>query len=352
MLNVSNLNPGHDSIRGSKIQRKEEYVMIFADKLIRLRKQSGWSQEELAEQINVTRQAVSKWEGAQAVPDLEKILRLSQLFGVSTDYLLKDEIETAEPALGAEEPALRRVTMEEASTFLSAKEGTARPIALGVLLCILSPICLMLLGAICEQPNSGMSAGFAAGVGLVILLGMVAAAVAIFISCGSKTSRFEYLEKEIFETEYGVTGMVNQRKELYKDTYDRCNLIGVCLCVLSPIFLFLGMAVFSEDELLMVICVCLTLALAGVGVLFLVTVGIPWASFEKLLQEGEYSREEKSRLPVTGAVSTAYWLTAVAVYLAWSFSTDSWQTTWVVWPVAGVLFPAVLALIRLFTKRK
>jgi len=328
--------------------------MIFADKLIRLRKQSGWSQEELAEQMNVTRQAVSKWEGAQAVPDLEKLLRLSQLFGVSTDYLLKDELETVDPVPAAEEPALRRVTMEEANAFLSAKASTARPIALGVLLCILSPICLMLLGAMCEQPNSGMSEAFASGVGLVILLGMVAAAVAVFVSSGSKTARFEYLEKEIFETEYGVTGMVKARQEQHKAAYDRGNLTGICLCVLSPVFLFLGMAVFSdaEDELLMVLCLCLTLALAGVGVLFLVSVGIPWASYEKLLQEGEYSREEKSRLPVTGTVSTVWWLLAVAVYLAWSFATDGWMTTWIVWPVAGVLFPAVLAVTRMFTGRK
>ena len=67
--------------------------MIFAEKLIQLRKKAGWSQEELAEQMNVSRQSVSKWEGAQSVPDLEKMIRLSRLFGVTTDYLLKDEIE-------------------------------------------------------------------------------------------------------------------------------------------------------------------------------------------------------------------------------------------------------------------
>lgn len=69
--------------------------MIFADKLITLRKKAGWSQEELAEKLNVTRQSVSKWEGAQSVPDIDKILQLSCLFGVTTDYLLKDE--QAEP---------------------------------------------------------------------------------------------------------------------------------------------------------------------------------------------------------------------------------------------------------------
>lgn len=327
--------------------------MIFADKLILLRKKSGWSQEELAEQMNVTRQSVSKWEGAQAVPELEKILRLSQLFGVSTDYLLKDELEAPGLDLGGETVSpLRRVTMEEANAFLAVKAATARPIALGVLLCILSPICLILLAAMCERPNSGVSEAMAAGMGLVILLGMVVAAVAVFVSCGSKTSRFAYLEKEIFETEYGVAGMVKTRREQYSSTYHRSNLIGVCLCVASPISLFLGMAVFSTDDLCMVISLCLTLVLAGAGVLFLVSTGIIWASYEKLLQEGEYSKEEKSRLPVTGAVSTFYWLTATAVYLVWSFTTDDWEHTWIVWVVAGVLFPAVVALLRAFGRKK
>ncbi len=70
--------------------------MILADKIIRLRKKNGWTQEELAERLNVSRQAVSKWEGAQTIPDLEKILQLGDLFGVTTDYLLKDNIENEE----------------------------------------------------------------------------------------------------------------------------------------------------------------------------------------------------------------------------------------------------------------
>ena len=66
--------------------------MILADKIIQLRKKNGWSQEELAAQLNVSRQAVSKWESAQAAPDLNKILAMSQLFGVTTDYRLKDDL--------------------------------------------------------------------------------------------------------------------------------------------------------------------------------------------------------------------------------------------------------------------
>ena len=67
--------------------------MILAYKIMNLRKKAGWSQDELASQLNVTRQSVSKWEGAQSVPDMDRIVQMSRLFGVTTDYLLKDEIE-------------------------------------------------------------------------------------------------------------------------------------------------------------------------------------------------------------------------------------------------------------------
>ena len=70
--------------------------MILADKITALRKKAGWSQEELAEQLGVTRQSVSKWEGAQSVPDMDKVVQMSRLFGVTTDFLLKDELSAEE----------------------------------------------------------------------------------------------------------------------------------------------------------------------------------------------------------------------------------------------------------------
>ena len=201
--------------------------MIFADKLIRLRKKSGWSQEELAEQMNVTRQSVSKWEGAQSVPDLEKMVRLSELFGVTTDYLLKDEIEETEFLnISKDLSSIKRVSMEEANAFLSIKAATSKSIAYGVFLCIISPICLFILGAMSEIPSYHLPENAAGGIGMIVLLSLVAAAVAIFILSGSKTAPFAYLEKEVFETEYGVRGMVTERMEQYKDTHTKCNIIG------------------------------------------------------------------------------------------------------------------------------
>ena len=76
--------------------------MILADKIVSLRKKAGWSQEDLAEKLGVTRQSVSKWEGAQSVPDMDKVVMMSRLFGISTDFLLKDELEEETPCAAAQ----------------------------------------------------------------------------------------------------------------------------------------------------------------------------------------------------------------------------------------------------------
>ncbi len=315
--------------------------MIFADKIVALRKKNGWSQEELAEKMEVSRQSVSKWESAQSVPDLEKVLRLSRLFGVSTDYLLKDEQEEVEYSEAQDElPSARRVSMEEANAFLCAKDYTAGKIAFATLLCILSPVCLFLLAAASETGTLAFSENLACGLGLIIMLLLVAGAVAIYIYCGSKTSAFAYLEKEAFETEYGVAGMVKQRQTAYKAVYTRSNILGACLCILSVVPLFSGAFLF-ESELYLVGMLALTMLLAGIGVVFFITAGIRWASMQKLLQEGDYTRQRKAGASFSDTVSAVYWLLVVAGFLAYSFYTEDWENSWIVWPVAGVLYAAV-----------
>ena len=67
--------------------------MGFGEKLIKLRKQKGMSQEQLGMQLGITRQSVSKWESGSTLPELSKLIAISEIFGVSVDYLVKDEME-------------------------------------------------------------------------------------------------------------------------------------------------------------------------------------------------------------------------------------------------------------------
>ena len=324
--------------------------MILADKIIRLRKKNGWSQEELAEKMNVSRQAVSKWESAQTVPDLEKILQLSGLFGVTTDYLLKDELESEEYTDSTAESGVKRVTLAEANEFIDWRRSAAVRIAVAVFLCIASVIPLLLLAAASEANMLGMTAEFAGAVGRVIFLVTVTVAVVIFVYCGFRNAPYAYLDKEVFETEYGVKGMVREKQKAYRNAYVRSNMIGVGICVLSPVALFVG--AFSGDEFFTVLMLTVTLLAVGVGVIFFITAGVRWASMQKLLREGDFSDREKKRSGLKESVGTIYWLLAVAIYLGWSFATDNWTISWIVWPIAGVLFAAVMQICSLWADRE
>ena len=253
--------------------------MILADKIIRLRKKNGWSQEELAEKMNVSRQAVSKWESAQTIPDLEKILQLGQLFGVTTDYLLKDELEVEEFTNGVDTQSVKRITLEEANTYLSQRKTASRQIAFATFLCILSPVTLILLGAASDIPELRVSETLASIAGLCALFACVLAAVPIYISCGFKSEPYAFWEKDVpFELAYGVKGIVEERKKKFRSAYVRGNILGACLCILSPVPLIVS--AFTGNAMLCAAMLAVLMLLVGIAVFLFITVGVQWASCE------------------------------------------------------------------------
>lgn len=332
--------------------------MILADKIINLRKKNGWSQEDLAEKLGVSRQSISKYEGAQSIPDLDKILKLSEIFGVTTDYLVKDELEEEEYIQGevgrdkvSDGGAKRIVTLEEANEYLKLTRDSAGKIALATMLCILSPVSLIFLGGASEIPSFHISENMAAGLGLCILLLMIAIAVSIFIFNGMKLKKFEFLEKEDIETAYGVSGMVKEQKEKFHDTYVRNTVLGTVFCICSVIPLFAALTV-TEDDFVMVCMVDALLLLVAIGVFFFIMGGSRMSAMDRLLEEGDYTRNKKKENQKMSVPVTAYWLVATGIYLAYSFTTNDWGRTWIVWPVVGVLFPAFYAVLSSILKDK
>ena len=326
--------------------------MILADKIIELRKKSGWSQEELAEKLDVSRQSVSKWEGAQSVPDMGRIVQLSELFGVSTDYLLKDEMENLEPVTQEESgSAVRTVSMEEANAFLALREKNARTVAMGVMMCILSPVLLILLSGLSESENGRISETTATGLGLLVLFLLVAGAVALFVISGIRSARFEYLEKEAIDTLYGVDGMVRERRERFQHAYTVQLTLGIVLCVAAVVPIFISLILFGEAEMPVLIATCLMLVLIACGVLLIVHSSIMWSAFQILLEEGDYTREAKEDQKRHGYIGGIYWGLVTAGYLAWSFLTMAWERTWIVWPVAAVAYGAVFGIVKALRRK-
>lgn len=329
--------------------------MILADKIIDNRKKNGWSQEELAEKLGVSRQSVSKWEGAQSIPDMNKILQMSELFGVTTDYLLKDEIETlpdAEqmPVDHGYQDEVRNVSMEEASAFLKHNEKSATSISTGVMLCILSPILLILLSGLAEAEKIAMSEQVAAAGGVAVVLVMAAIAVAMFIMMGMRGAKYSYLENMNIDTEYGVSGMAKAKRDEYAEKHSRLLIVGIILCIIAVIpLLILSVSHYDNNtDLLPILGVCLLLALVAIGVKLIVLTCIRKGGFDKLLEEDDYTRLNKK----AGKYDEIFWGVALAVYLAWSFITMRWEMTWIVWPIAGVLFGVYKAVMRAIMRNK
>lgn len=276
---------------------------------------------------------------------------MSELFSVSTDYLLKDEMEPDRRASceAEAERTVRRVSMEEANEFLTMKKKGAPIIAKAVALCILSPVILIILGALADANMFHITESLAAGLGCTILFGMIAVAVFMFITCGIRESHYEHFEKECFETEYGVSGMVKDKRRDYERVFIKGIALGVVLCIIAVVPVIVVGSMEAPDYIC-AICVGALLLLIAIGVNLIIRVSIIKNSYDTLLQEGEYTQSEKKAKRKLDALSGAYWCTATAIYLGWSFWTGRWDFTWIVWPVAGVLFAAVSGIMRAIVK--
>lgn len=330
--------------------------MTFSEKISALRKQKGWSQEELAEKLMVTRQAVSKWESAQSMPDLDKLVQLSEALGVSTDYLLKDEQAQSAPVPATAEQTVkpRHVTQEEARRYLQLQTAAIPKTTLGVALCVWSPIALIGLPVLRSTLNWGFPEEICSGIGLCVLLVMVAAGVALLLTASGKLREFEYLEREPIETDNGAR---EQALSMQREVLPICakrNTIGVVLCILSVLPLLALMCVPGVPDGYYSLAVCALLLLVGIACLLLVRTGSMRGAVDKLLEQGDYTRENKAKSRFVGAVSAAYWLVVTAVFLFYTFAPNGNgqpQYSWFIWAVAGVLYGALMAALSVYRKK-
>lgn len=320
--------------------------MILADKILALRKNNGWSQEELAEKMNVSRQSVSKWESAAAIPDINRILELAKIFGVTTDYLLKDDLEAMVYSETDETENFVKVSLQEMNDFLKIKTIYGTWVAGGIVLCILSPILLILLPGL-SSAGFGLGENAAFGIGITMLLLMVSAAVAIFISSSAKIERFEYLENNDFELEYGLAGIIKEKQAGFSVVYTRNITIGVVLCIVSTIPLIIA-SIFNASDVSIYFFISLLLVIVSAGVYLIVTAGTVKSSYDQLLGEGEYEAKEQEHAKRVSKVAGVYWPVVTAIYLGWSLYSFNWGITWIIWPIAGLIFAGIASLVYAF----
>lgn len=252
--------------------------MILADKILNLRKEMGISQEELAEKLNISRQSISKWESAMSIPDMNRVIQLSEFFSVSTDYLLKDELEGYEIKVDSENYQLRRLNLEYVNKFLIDKKKHAYLLSIAIPLFILSYVPLIVLTLNQIQISEA--------IGLIMLFSMIAIGV------------------------------------------------GIVLFILSPISVSVGGALVMNDGMMgYMLAIMFTLIAIGVGLL--VYSSTIKAGFEIMLQIEEYKpKRVKER---NNPYRSLYWIIVVIAYLLISLLTFAWHITWIIWPIAGIV---------------
>ncbi|MGI2259903.1 helix-turn-helix domain-containing protein [Shewanella sp. GXUN23E] len=325
--------------------------MILADKIVKLRKQTGWSQEELADKVGVSRQSVSKWESANSIPDLNKIILLADLFGVSTDYLIKDEIEQADRTIVSDKPEVPQIGMEEANRYLQSKMAVAELTLKGVMLCVCSVVPLFFFLAMAADQRFGMTHNMAVACGIAAILVMVCWGISYFIKMSPFSADTDTIDEEVFELSYGVHSAFTQKLNSFRPTYTRRLTLGIFLFFSSFLPLMLSAVFYQGRELLMLMLVVLVLLIAA-GLFVIIPISAKFDAYTAILTDKMANTAKSRRAKQAQKLAGFYWPLVTAIFLGWSLWTMNWGITWIVWPVASVLFAALVGLMELLHKEE
>lgn len=300
--------------------------MLIAEKIYKLRKEMDISQEELAEKLDVSRQSISKWESAMSIPDMNRIIQLSEFFGVSTDYLLKDELESSDTKQDVEKDRFRRVTLEEVNEAISKRKRYAKGMAVSIGLLINSCVPIIFFSQSSQEYLA---------LGLFLLFALVAVGVGLIIVMNMRIKEYEYLEKSSYKCEYGVIEVVRKQHKEYSSIHAIYIAVGIVLIILSVVPVAIA-GVLDWEERAVINLVVLMFILVSIGVGLLIYTSNVNKIMEVILKMGEYTDEQRRLKAKKEPYETLYWLIVTAIYLLWSFLTFKWYMTWIIWPIAGI----------------
>lgn len=316
---------------------------MLQDRIAAGRTRKGMSRAELAANLSVDEATIAAWETGAASPDPGQICRLAEVFGVTTDELLK------EPDGEEKSQNARKLTARDAEEFLRVRAVTGWKIAFGVLLCILSPAPLILLAVFADAGVGGISEPVAAAVGLAAMFLLVGTAVVLFISARIGGKPYEDWERNPSGFVFGTVELIEDWAAGAARAYATGLPIGVFLCVIAPLPLVVTAAIRLSD-LIVGSMVPVLLALVALGVFIIIRVTMKKNGYDILLQRGEFTPRNRERTRKMEAISSLYWGIVTLAYFGLSFWTGRWDRTWIIWPVAGVLYSVVLSALKLSGK--
>lgn len=238
---------------------------------------------------------------------------------------------------------LRTVSQEEAMKWLDLKRRSGLMTAFGVFLIIAGAaavVCMSTIGQ-WEFGNFSPPASTGSAAGVVLMLLMVVAAVALFIYSGMRLEKFKFIKGPFILSE-ALKKDIEDKKDKFTKTFTLAIIAGVSLCILAPLAIILPV-IFLENTPVS-LWVILMLLLVGCAVFMFTYFGTIMSAYDRLLKTGDYSEEPENKIIQT--VESAVWPLAVLVFLLMGFLGGLWHIAWIVFPVTALLSAVFYAIVK------
>lgn len=284
--------------------------MKLGQKIAGLRKKSSLSQEALAEKMNVSRQAVSKWESNQSIPDIEKIVDLSELFGVTTDYLLKNGTPSFElPGKSSEEKiekALPAITDQEIDQYLEVAKKAAHFESLSIALFFLAIASFCLFSSLVFISHNIF--GTVAYIAPIII---IAIALGYFIHAKLMMHEFKSITQNKFALTSTQNDLIDSSAHEFRNKNNRRIVIGVVLCILAIIPLILIWTLHLLPDWTWAV-LAITFVLLGIVSYQFTFYFLRQLAFKTISGRRKHLPKEEKSLLINGSV--IFWIVLFLVY--------------------------------------
>lgn len=333
---------------------------MFAQKLITLRKEKGWSQEELAQKLNVSRQSVSKWESMASMPDIDKIIILSDIFDVSTDYLLKNiennSFKKSEYNV-IQQPDTIEIPLEQAIHYIFNTQKSFKKISLSVLLFILSIAQINFLYLIAQKFY--MFYYLLSNISTIIFIVFAIYTIFVFIRENINLKKYnQILKQNPFYLLPETLEKIEEQKYYYQNEYNKNRSIGIVFCILSIIpFLSLNFLYYLfRNDIIFEITVVLFFVFIAIGIYLILESSLILKSYNKILNMqhtvNNHKTSEQKNIEKLGFLKNInsigffyiYFSVVISIYLIISFYNEAWLLI----PISVILFPSIIILKNIY----
>lgn len=297
---------------------KKELQQMMEDKYHQL-KQEGKTENEAVGQV---------------ISEFGNLDELAEQLGIG-----KQVSEAATPE------AMMAMNSEQVERYLADNAKTSDRIALGVMACIISPVLLILLAMMADSGLIGENVAKATG--LAAMFVFIAFGIYQFIVHGMAQEKYEELDYKLVALSPFMDAQVREKREAFQPLFARRIALGVILILVGFIIVTTISILEIKPDYILGIAIGILLLLVAISVRLFIKYGSHNQAFDKLLNRGDYNAQGKRGNETAERISGVYWSLVVAGYLLWSFLGNAWSISWVVWPIAGVLFGAVSSIAGL-----